>query len=103
MRRTLILVTPLLFLVACMGVAYAQDVTAVAAATNEPPTNLANYLLGLGPVGALIWGGMWMGRLAEKGVTVRVQVDLGDEDRKLLERAVVAIEEEPGHGRRAAR
>lgn len=106
MRRTLLLVSPLLFLVACMGVAYAQDAAGVLAdgAAQTPPTNLANYLLGLGPVGALIWGGMWMGRVAEKGVTLRIQLDLSDEDRKLAERAVEALEGDAvtrGHRSRA--
>lgn len=46
------------------------------------------YLLGAGPIGALLYGAYLLG----KGVTVRVQVHLDDEDRALVRRGVEALE-----------
>ncbi len=79
------------------GVAYAQDAGSVASSPATDPINPSTYLLSLGPVGAAIAVGIALGR----GVKVSVQVDLAPEDRKLLERLVEAVEQEPHPQRRA--
>lgn len=67
--------------------ALAQDV-AVPAAGGSPGQVGVEYLLGLGPIGALVYGAWLLG----KGVTVKVEVRLDDEDRGLLRRGVEAAE-----------
>lgn len=57
------------------GVALAQDGLPL-------PSDVPNYLLSLGPYGALVWGAYLLGR----GVSVRVT--LAPEERALLERLV---------------
>lgn len=52
------------------------------------PTPAMDYLLSLGPIGALVWGAYQIGR----GVRLTVQVELKPEDRALVERGVVALE-----------
>jgi len=77
----------------CYGAAFAQDVggapTVLVQSPEGPPTDLSNYLLGLGPVGALVYGAYLLGR----GVKVTIQVEVSDQDRRLLERAVDAVEQ----------
>jgi len=93
MRRFL----PLLVWSCCYGFAFAQDVSMPASPSatstvvtqpQQPPTDLSNYLLGLGPVGALVYGAYLLG----KGVTVKIEVQLSEADRRLSERAVDALE-----------
>ena len=49
-----------------------------------PPagTPTLDYLLTLGPYGALVWGAYLLGR----GVKITVQVELSERDRELLEK-----------------
>ena len=49
-----------------------------------PPvgTPTLDYLLTLGPYGALVWGAYLLGR----GVKITVQVELSEKDRELLEK-----------------
>jgi hypothetical protein len=51
--------------------------------------------MGLGPIGALVWGAFKVGQVAERGLSVRVRVELAPEDRALLDRAVNAHEAIP--------
>lgn len=65
--------------------------TAFAGVPTDAPTDdpFVRYLLGLGPIGALVYGAFLMG----KGVKVNIVVNLSDEDRKLAERATEAVEQ----------
>ncbi len=67
---------------------FGQEVVspATAAATGLDPT--LQYILGAGPLGALVYGAWMLGR----GVKIRIQVDFADEDRELLKRGVTAAE-----------
>ena len=80
MNRWFLGIGPALLLASC-AVAFAQDpgavVPAVAAPTGMPS---ADYLLSLGPYGALVWGAYLLG----KGVKVTVQVELSERDRELI-------------------
>lgn len=79
----------LLGLPACTALAEpvaADALPAVAASETGDP--LVQYLLGLGPIGALVYGAYLLGR----GVKVSVEVSLADQDRKLAERAASALE-----------
>lgn len=73
------------------AVAFAQEPATGAAAASMPmPTgNPQDYIMTLGPFGALVWGAYVIG----KGVSVSVNIKLDREDRALLERGVVAIEQ----------
>ena len=42
----------------------------------------ADFLLSMGPYGALVWGAYLLGR----GVKVTVQIELSERDREILER-----------------
>ena len=82
MSRWFLGIGPALLLVSCAA-AFAQDVGA-AAPTATTPTGMpsADFLLSLGPYGALVWGAYLLG----KGVKVTVQVELSDRDRELIEK-----------------
>lgn len=79
MRRWSLLLGPLLLLVSGVASGVAGD-----AATALPPatTPTLDYLLTLGPYGALVWGAYLIGR----GVKLTIQVELSDKDRELLEK-----------------
>lgn len=62
--------------------------TAEAGGATSIPSPAFDYLLGLGPIGGLIYGAYLLG----KGVSVTVEVHLRPEDRGLAERAVEALE-----------
>ncbi|MFT5684750.1 MAG: threonine dehydrogenase-like Zn-dependent dehydrogenase [Myxococcota bacterium] len=64
---------------------------AVAAQGLDP---VLQYLLGAGPVGALAYGAWLLG----KGISIRIQVDLAEEDRKMIERGVEAVEQLAARG-----
>ena len=67
--------------------AFGQEVAPVpTAAAGMDPT--LQYILGAGPLGALVYGAWLLG----KGVKISVQVDLAEEDRELLKRGVTAAE-----------
>ena len=82
MSRALLSVGPVLILLSC-AVAFAQDggvtVPAVAAPSGMPSTD---FLLSMGPYGALVRGAYLLG----KGVKVTVQIELSERDRELIGR-----------------
>ena len=82
MSRWFLGIGPALLLVSCAA-AFAQDV-GVAAPAATTPTGMpsADFLLSLGPYGALVWGAYLLG----KGVRVTIQVELSDRDRELIEK-----------------
>lgn len=77
MRRSL-LVGPALLLVSLASQALAQSVGTTDPTSAGGPT--LDYLLTLGPYGALVWGAYLLGR----GVKLTIQVELSDRDRELL-------------------
>lgn len=80
MSRWFLGVGPALLLASC-AVAFAQDGGALAPA-GSTPTGMpsADFLLSMGPYGALVWGAYLLG----KGVKVTVQVELSEHDRELI-------------------
>ena len=82
MSRWFLGIGPALLLVSCAA-AFAQDVGAAGPAVTTP-TGMpsADFLLSLGPYGALVWGAYLLG----KGVKVTVQVELSEHDRELIEK-----------------
>ena len=61
----------------------AQDPGAtVPGATTPTGMPSADFLLSVGPYGALVWGAYLLG----KGVKVTIQVGLADRDRELIEK-----------------
>ena len=84
-RRTmLLLVGPLLMLVSCAA-ALAQD---PASASLSQPMPAVDYLLGLGPIGALVYGAFMLG----KGVKINIAVEIAERDRTLIERGIGSVE-----------
>ena len=80
MSRWFLGVGPALLLVSC-AVAFAQDAGAVpGAAPSGMPS--ADFLLSMGPYGALVWGAYLLG----KGVKITIQVELSEHDRELIEK-----------------
>ncbi len=78
MSRWFLAIGPSLVLVSC-AVAFAQDAGAVpGAAPSGMPS--ADFLLSMGPYGALVGGAYLLG----KGVRVTVQVELSEGDRNLI-------------------
>ena len=71
---------PALLLLSVIGSAFAGD---PAATLTAPAAPSLDYLLTLGPTGALVWGAYMLGR----GVKLTIQVELSDRDRELLTRA----------------
>lgn len=76
MNHGLLAIGPVLVLLSCV-VAVAGDGSAMP--TQAVPGS--QYLLTLGPYGALVWFGYLLG----KGVKITVQVELSEKDRALLE------------------
>ena len=72
-------VGPLLLVLSVIGSAFAGDPSAPASVAAPS----LDYLLTLGPYGALVWGAYLLG----KGVKLTIQVELSDRDRELLTRA----------------
>jgi hypothetical protein len=82
-KRAILLLGPALLLVSCLGSFAAEGVTApVPPAPGGMPS--MDYLLTLGPYGALVWGAYLLGR----GVRITVQVEISERDREWIERAV---------------
>ena len=80
MSRWFLAVGPALVLLSC-AVAFAQDPgAAVPGAASSMPS--ADFLLSMGPYGALVWGAYLLG----KGVKVTVQIELSERDRELIEK-----------------
>lgn len=80
MSRWFLAIGPALVLASC-AVAFAQAPGGAVpgAATSMPG---ADFLLSMGPYGALVWGAYLLG----KGVKVTVQIELSERDRELIER-----------------
>ncbi len=81
MSRAFLWLGPALLL-ASSAVAFAQDggaAPSVAAPSSMPS---ADFLLSMGPYGALVWGAYLLG----KGVKVTVQIELSDRDREIIEK-----------------
>jgi hypothetical protein len=76
--RWILAVGPALLLLSS-AVAFAQDGGALAAPSSMPSSD---FLLSMGPYGALVWGAYLLG----KGVKVTVQIELSDRDRELIEK-----------------
>ena len=80
MSRWFLATGPALLPLSC-AVAFAQDGGAahsVAAPSSMPS---ADFLLSMGPYGALVWGAYLLG----KGVKVTVQIELSERDREIIE------------------
>jgi len=75
--RSRLLIGPALLLASVVGQALAQTATAADPTSGGPSLD---YLLTLGPYGALVWGAYLLG----KGVKLTIQVELSDRDRELL-------------------
>ncbi len=84
MSRWFLAIGPALLLVSCVARAFATDPNPGAVAV--PPSAISvpmpggEFLLSLGPYGALVWGAYLLG----KGVKVTVQIELSDRDRELI-------------------
>ena len=70
---------PAILLLSVIGSAFAGDPTLTGASPTVPSLD---YLLTLGPTGALVWGAYMLGR----GVKLTIQVELSDRDRELLQK-----------------
>ena len=81
MKRAMLLVGPALLLVSCLG-AFAADGLPVPAPPAPSGMRSMDYLLTLGPYGALVWGAYLLG----KGVKITIQVELSEHDRELIEK-----------------
>ena len=80
MSRWFLGVGPALLLASC-AVAFAQDGAGVPSVPGGSAPSL-DYLLSLGPYGALVWGAYLLG----KGVKITIQVELSEHDRELIEK-----------------
>lgn len=80
MSRWFLAFGPTILLVSC-AVALGQDGTALPLSPGASTPSL-DYVLSLGPYGALVWGAYLLG----KGVKITVQVELSERDRELLEK-----------------
>lgn len=86
MSRAFLWLGPALLLASCVAQAFAADPDPGGVAA--PPSAIAlpmqggDYLLSLGPYGALVWGAYLLG----KGVKVTVQIELSDRDREIIEK-----------------
>ena len=83
MKRVLLLLGPALLLVSCIG-AFAADGLPVPMPPAPGGMPSMDYLLTLGPYGALVWGAFLLGR----GVKLTIQVELSERDREWIERVV---------------
>ena len=81
MSRWFLAIGPALLLVSC-AVAFAADPDLGAVAVPPSAMPSAEFLLSMGPYGALVWGAYLLG----KGVKVTVQVELSERDRELIEK-----------------
>ena len=80
MSRWVLATGPVLLLLSC-AVAFAQDgAPAVPGGASSMPS--ADFLLSMGPYGALVWGAYLLG----KGVKVTVQIELSERDREIIEK-----------------
>ncbi len=80
MSRWMLAIGSALVLVSC-AVAFAQDAGAVPGAGPSGMPS-ADFLLSMGPYGALVWGAYLLGQ----GVKITIQVELSEHDRELIEK-----------------
>jgi hypothetical protein len=78
--RWFLAIGPLLVLVSC-AVAFAQDAGGMPGAVPSAMPS-ADFLLSMGPYGALVWGAYLLG----KGLKITIQVELSERDREILEK-----------------
>ena len=80
MSRAFLWLGPALLFASCVAQAFAADpaLGAVEASPSAMPS--ADFLLSMGPYGALVWGAYLLG----KGVKVTVQVELSERDREIF-------------------
>ena len=83
MTRLLLLLGPALLLLSGIG-AMAAEVAPVPVPPVPGGMPSMDYLLTLGPYGALVWGAYLLGR----GVKLTIQVELSERDREWIERVV---------------
>ncbi len=81
MSRWFLGIGPALILASC-AVAFAQDGGAVVPVASPGSMPSADFLLSMGPYGALVWGAYLLG----KGVRVTVQIELSERDREIIEK-----------------
>ena len=82
MSRAFLWLGPALLL-ASSAVAFAQDGGAAVAPMAAPSSMpSADFLMSMGPYGALVWGAYLLG----KGVKVTVQIELSERDREIIEK-----------------
>ena len=82
MSRWVLAIGPAIVLVSC-AVAFAQDGGGAVASVPGPGSMpSADFLLSMGPYGALVWGAYLLG----KGVKVTVQIELSERDREIIAR-----------------
>lgn len=95
MMRVILLIGPALILVSCAAALAQEPATAPAMTVPLTPAmplgtmmSPQDYLMALGPFGALVWGAFLLGR----GIKLTLNVKLDEADRKLIERGVEALE-----------
>ena len=82
MSRAFLWLGPALLL-ASSAAAFAQEGGAAAPGLAGPSSMpSADFLLSMGPYGALVWGAYLLG----KGVKVTVQIELSERDREIIEK-----------------
>ncbi|MES2638090.1 MAG: hypothetical protein V4850_01350 [Myxococcota bacterium] len=81
MSRWLLRLGPALVLASC-ALAFAQDPGTAVAAPGPTSMPSTDFLLSMGPYGALVWGAYLLG----KGVKVTVQIELSERDREIIEK-----------------
>lgn len=79
MSRWFLGIGPALILASC-AVAFAQEAAPAVAGPNSVPGT--DFLLSMGPYGALVWGAYLLG----KGARLTVQIELSEHDRELIEK-----------------
>ncbi|MDP2309938.1 MAG: hypothetical protein Q8P18_28225 [Pseudomonadota bacterium] len=79
MSRWYLGIGPALILASC-AVAFAQEAAPPVAGPSSAPGT--DFLLSMGPYGALVWGAYLLG----KGVKVTVQIELSERDREIIEK-----------------
>ena len=82
MSRAFLWLGPALLFASCVAQAFAADPDLGAVAVPPSAMPSADFLLSMGPYGALVWGAYLLG----KGVKVTVQVELSERDREILEK-----------------
>jgi len=77
--------------------ALADGLSTAGGATVTPPIDFGTWLLQVGPIGALVYGAILIGKTIGNGITVSVQVALPERETQLASRAVSALEKIAGN------